>query len=101
MKPVNTKEINHEYSLEVLMLKLKLKVQNFGHLMRRADSLEKTQCWERLRAGGEGGTENEMVGWHLYSIDMNLNKLQEIVKGKEVWCAAVHGLTNSQIQLSS
>jgi len=95
MKPVNTKEINHEYSLEVLMLKLKLKVQNFGHLMRRADSLEKTQCWERLRAGGEGGTENEMVGWHLYSIDMNLNKLWEITKDTEEWHAAVHRVTKS------
>ena len=46
------KEISPEYSLEGLMVKLKL--QNFGHLMRRTDSLEKTLCWERLKAGGEG-----------------------------------------------
>ena len=56
------KEINHEYLLEGLMLKLKL--QYFGHLMGRADSLEKTQWWKRLRARGEGAAENEMVGWH-------------------------------------
>ena len=52
VKPVNIQEINPEYSLKGLMLKLKLKLQYFGHLMR-ANSLEKTRCWERLRAGGE------------------------------------------------
>ena len=52
-------EISAEYSLEGLMLKLKL--QYFGHLIQRADSLEKTQCWERLKAGGEGDKEDEMV----------------------------------------
>ena len=57
------KETNPEYSLEVLMLKLKL--QYFGHLIRKADLLKRPQCWERLKAGGEKGmTENEMVGWH-------------------------------------
>ena len=60
------KEISPEYSLEGLMLKLKL--QYFGHLMWRSDSLEKKKnnpwCWERLRAGGEGEIEDEMVGWH-------------------------------------
>ena len=55
------KEINPEYSLEGLMLRLKL--QYFGHLMRRAD-LWRPWCWTRLRAGGEGATEDEMVGWH-------------------------------------
>ena len=59
IKPVNTKEINPEYSLEGLMLKLKL--QYFGHLMRRADSTERPQCWERLMTGGEGVAEYEMV----------------------------------------
>ena len=54
------KEISSEYSLGRLMLKL----QYFSHLMRRADSLEKTSRWERLRAGGKGATEDEMVGWH-------------------------------------
>ena len=57
------KEISHEYLLEGLMLKLKL--QYFGHLIQRTDSLEKTLgCWERLKAGGEGMTEDEMIGWH-------------------------------------
>ena len=55
------KEINPEYSLEGLLFRLKL--QYFGHLMQRADSLEKTLCWERLKSG-EGDTEDEMVGWH-------------------------------------
>ena len=54
------KEINPEYSLEGLMLKL----QYYGHLMWRADSLEKTWCWERLKARGEGDDRDEMVGWH-------------------------------------
>ena len=56
------KEINPEYSLEGLRLKLKL--QYFGYLMQRADSLEKTLMLERLRVGGDGATEDEMVGWH-------------------------------------
>ena len=56
------KEINPEYSLEGLMLKLKL--QYFGHLMQRTDSLEKTQCEERLRAEEEGRAEDKMVRWH-------------------------------------
>ena len=56
------KEISPKYSLEGLMLELKL--QYFGHLMQRANSLERTLCWERLRGGGEGVTENEIVGWH-------------------------------------
>ena len=56
------KEINPEYSLEGLILKLKL--QYFGHLVQRADSLRKTIMLGRLRAGGEGMTEDEMIGWH-------------------------------------
>ena len=62
IKPVYPKEINPEYSLEVLMLKLKL--QYFGHLMQRTDLLEKTRYRERLKAGEKGMTEDEMVGWH-------------------------------------
>ena len=54
------KEINPEYTLKGLMLKL----QYLGHLMQRADSLKRPWCWERLKAGGEAGTEDEMVGWH-------------------------------------
>ena len=58
----SNQSIPKEYSLEGLMLKLKL--QYSGHLMWRTDSLEKTQCWERLKVRGEGTTEDEMVGWH-------------------------------------
>ena len=65
------KEINSEYSLEGQMLKLKL--QYFGHLMQRADSLGKTLMLEK-----KGMTEDEMVGWHPISMDMSLNKLQEM-----------------------
>ena len=56
------KEISSEYSLEGLMLKLKL--QYFDHLMRKTDSFEKTLMWERLKMGGEGEQEDEMIGWH-------------------------------------
>ena len=56
------KEISPEYSLEGLMLKLKF--QNFGHLMWRADSLKSPQCWERMKVGEKGTTEVEMAGWH-------------------------------------
>ena len=60
------KEISPEYSLEGLMLNLKL--QYFGHLIRRTESLEKTLCWERLKVGGGGTSVGEMVGWH-YQLD--------------------------------
>ena len=62
IKPVNSKKINPEYSWEGLLLKLKL--QYFGHLMGRTDSLEKILMLGRLKAGGEGDKGDEMVGWH-------------------------------------
>ena len=90
------KEINPEYSLERLMLKLKL--QYFGHLMGRADSLEKTLTWERLRAGGEG--DDRWLDGITDSMDMNLSKLQDIVEDRGAWRAAVHGLAKSGTLLS-
>ena len=77
---------------------LKLKLQNFGHLMQRADSLEKTLMLGKIE--GSQVTEDEIVGWHQLS-DMSLSKLQETVKVREAWHATVPGVSENWTQLSN
>ena len=82
---------------------LKLKLQYFGHLMRRANSLEKTSLQERLKAGGKGAI-NQRINYLdgiTKLMDMSLSKLQKIVKDREAWCAAVHRIAKSWTRLSN
>ena len=98
IKPVNPKEINSEYLLEELVLKLKL--QYSGHLLQTSDSLEKTPMLGKIEGRRRGRQRMRWLDGIIDSMDTGLSKLQETVKDRDAWHASVHGVTKSRTRLN-